>query len=298
MKILLLQIAGLGQRLNEQLGAFPLPHYWGPRASIRSSRWISAAVESVMLWEHPDFIFAYIPHLDYVLQRYGPDGRQARKGCREVDRLISALVKRARSERYEPVVFGDYPFEPATGVVYPNRFLAESGFLKTRTVKGMLYPNFHMSSAFCVADHQVAHLHVWDGKEREAGRNGLASLEGVETVLGDAGKQIVGLDHPRSGDFILVAKPGYWFDYRWWTDKRQAPDYAAHVDIHNKPGYDPCELFPGWPPLSVSQNPARVKGTHGRLDADEKVFYASSADVPGDPQTLTDLAAGIKKMLQ
>src|SRR5262249_17939329 len=24
---------------------------------------------------------------------------------------------------------------------------------------------------------------------------------------------------------------------------RQAPDYARSVDIHRKPGYDPCELF-------------------------------------------------------
>jgi hypothetical protein len=26
-------------------------------------------------------------------------------------------------------------------------------------------------------------------------------------------------------------------------DDRQAPDYARTVDIHRKPGYDPCELF-------------------------------------------------------
>src|SRR5262249_19015782 len=29
----------------------------------------------------------------------------------------------------------------------------------------------------------------------------------------------------------------------FWLDDRSAPDYARTVDIHRKPGYDPCELF-------------------------------------------------------
>ncbi|MBQ0031997.1 MAG: hypothetical protein KBT68_04260, partial [bacterium] len=54
----------------------------------------------------------------------------------------------------------------------------------------------------------------------------------------------------------LLAKPGSWCGYEWWTDKREAPDFASHVDIHNKPGYDPKELF--------FFNKGVVKGTHGR----------------------------------
>ena len=34
-----------------------------------------------------------------------------------------------------------------------------------------------------------------------------------------------------------------WFAYGWWMDDAKAPDYARTVDIHRKPGYDPCELF-------------------------------------------------------
>ena len=37
---------------------------------------------------------------------------------------------------------------------------------------------------------------------------------------------------------------------------RPSPDFASHVDIHNKPGYDPKELF--------FFNNGVVKGTHGR----------------------------------
>ena len=53
----------------------------------------------------------------------------------------------------------------------------------------------------------------------------------------------LGLSHPRAGDLIALAEPDAWFAYPFWLDDRQAPDYARTVDIHRKPGYDPCELF-------------------------------------------------------
>jgi hypothetical protein len=34
-----------------------------------------------------------------------------------------------------------------------------------------------------------------------------------------------------------------WFAYPYWLDQGAAPDFARTVDIHRKPGYDPCELF-------------------------------------------------------
>ena len=73
----------LHARLHRELGVFPLQSYWGPLASIRSSRWIAAATESVMAHERPDLLYSYIPHLDYALQRYGPDSGAAQKACRQ-----------------------------------------------------------------------------------------------------------------------------------------------------------------------------------------------------------------------
>jgi hypothetical protein len=40
-----------------------------------------------------------------------------------------------------------------------------------------------------------------------------------------------------------VAGPDAWFTYYFWDDDSLAPDYARTIDIHRKPGYDPCELF-------------------------------------------------------
>jgi hypothetical protein len=53
----------------------------------------------------------------------------------------------------------------------------------------------------------------------------------------------VELNHPRSGEIVALSEPDAWFAYPFWLDDRQAPDYARTVDIHRKPGYDPCELF-------------------------------------------------------
>jgi hypothetical protein len=40
-----------------------------------------------------------------------------------------------------------------------------------------------------------------------------------------------------------MAAEDAWFAYPYWLDDRMAPDFARTVDIHRKPGYDPCELF-------------------------------------------------------
>ena len=42
---------------------------------------------------------------------------------------------------------------------------------------------------------------------------------------------------------MVLSEPDAWFAYPFWLDDAQAPDYARTVDIHRKPGYDPCELF-------------------------------------------------------
>ena len=71
--------------------------------------------------------------------------------------------------------------------------------------------------------------------------------------------------HPNSGELLIQAKQGSWCAYPWWTLPQEAPDYATHIDIHSKPGYDPCELFfERWAfPPKTCQDLTRIKGTHG-----------------------------------
>ena len=98
-----------------------------------------------------------------------------------------------------------------------------------------------------------------------------------------------------AGDLLLVASPGRWFAYPWWRDAREAPDYAGHVDIHNKPGYDPCELFFGRSPFRTCQDPARVRGTHGLTGPDCETAFVSTQ--PFACSTLPAFAAALRTWL-
>src|SRR5438105_4767496 len=68
-------------------------------------------------------------------------------------------------------------------------------------------------------------------------------MSGLDRIYQGRDRAAIGLDHERAGDIVALAKPNAWFAYPYWLEDRAAPDYARTVDIHRKPGYDPCELF-------------------------------------------------------
>ncbi len=82
-----------------------------------------------------------------------------------------------------------------------------------------------------------------DADDRVPVREHLLALTGVSRVLTGAERHEIGLDHPRAGELVVLSQPDAWFAYPYWLDDRLAPDFARTVDIHRKPGYDPCELF-------------------------------------------------------
>lgn len=247
--------------------SFQLMHYWGPLASgKKSSDWIIGAYEHVMKREQPGLLFGYLPHLDYDLQRYGPDHPRARRAAKSLRKALARFIAACQEHDYEYVIYGDYEINPVTrGALFPNRRLMDAGLFRTREIEGMLYPDFFHYEVFAMVDHEVAHVYVADPSKIEFVRNTFTGMPGVASVWTREEAAAVGLNHPRSGELILLAEPGAWFAYPWWTEKSQAPDYARHIDIHNKPGFDPCELFFGWPLPSVSQDTGKVRGTHGRI---------------------------------
>jgi predicted AlkP superfamily pyrophosphatase or phosphodiesterase len=255
---------------------FRLWQYWGPLASARSSRWIADAACALLtapaLAPAPDLCFVYLPALDYDLQRHGP--RSAAAG-RALDSLLADLARilRAAAEAgADTLCFGDYAIvECPGGPCFPNRLLAREGWLATRAIRGRELLDAHESRAFAVADHEVAHVYLRDPADADRARRLLEAAEGVGRVLAGGDLAAAGIAHPNAGDLVLEAAPGRWFAYPWWTSRAAAPDFAAHVDIHNKPGYDPCELFAGWPPGAVSTDPRRVRGSHGRGGAGRDV---------------------------
>jgi predicted AlkP superfamily pyrophosphatase or phosphodiesterase len=237
--------AELRHELTAKLGPFPLFQFWGPATSIVSSRWIAEATKHVLATRAPTLTLVYLPHLDYDLQRYGPDESNPRVAASlaEIDAVVGDLVGEADKAGMQVVVLSEYGIVPVDVPVHINRALREAGFLAVREEDGGELLDPVASHAFAVADHQIAHLYVARAELVEPVRRLIESLAGVAEVLGDDGKAANGLDHPRSGELVAVAKPNAWFTYYYWLDDKRAPDFARTVEIHRKPGYDPVELF-------------------------------------------------------
>jgi predicted AlkP superfamily pyrophosphatase or phosphodiesterase len=231
----------LRDELTAALGTFPLFSFWGPGAGIASSEWICAAARRVLAAHRPDLTLVYLPHLDYDLQRHGPDAPQAAAAAAALDRALAPLLDAAGDATV--VVLSEYGITPVSRPVDINRALRADGLLRVYAQAGMEYLDPWTSRAFAVADHQVAHVYVRDPADVPAVAKLCAGVPGVAEVLDAAGKASHGLDHPRAGDLVLVADRDAWFTYYYWLDEARAPDFARLVEIHRKPGYDPAELF-------------------------------------------------------
>lgn len=282
----------LHDELTEKFGTFPLFHFWGPGAGIASSRWIADATRHIMRTRRPDLTLCYLPHLDYDLQRYGPDDPRSHRAAADLDAVIGPLLEDARQEGRTVVALSEYGITGVSRPVDINRALRRAGLLEVHTQDGMEYLDPMASRAFAVADHQLAHVYVRRPEDLGATREALAGLPGIEQLLDDEGKKDHGLDHPRSGELVAIAERDAWFTYYYWLDDARAPDFAQLVEIHRKPGYDPVELFmdPHDPYVRlkaakavarkklgmryrlavVPLDPSPIRGSHGRLPASDE----------------------------
>jgi len=257
----------LQKEYEEKYGTFPLHRYWGPIASIESTKWIVASTLDVIKNENRDMVWTYIPHLDYCLQKYGPDHPRNKKELEELNGELEILFQGAEKEGFEIVVVGDYGIEPVDKVIPLALALRQAGLYKMRTVKGREYPDFLGGKVIPVVDHQVAHIYC-RGVEPDVVAKELQSLKGCRVV--SRHDKEYGISHDRSGHLIAIADEGHWFSYKYWEDNKKMPDYADHIAIHHKPGYDPCELFfkhkipTSWPP-KITLDESKVKGSHGVL---------------------------------
>jgi predicted AlkP superfamily pyrophosphatase or phosphodiesterase len=278
---------GLYSELKDKFGPFPLFNFWGPQADIRSTRWIAEAARYVYDTRRPTLTLVYLPHLDYNLQRLGPEHPRIREDLREVDEVCGELIARVRRDGAKVVVLSEYGITQVSGAVHINRALRDAGLLRVREEIGHEKLDAGASSAFAVADHQIAHIYVRRPEDIAQVKQLLERLPGVEAVLDAEGKRRAGLDHPRSGELVAVSRADRWFTYYYWLDDARAPEYARTVDIHRKPGYDPVELFVdpkiALPKLKVGWTLAKkmlgfrylmdvipldaslVKGSHGRI---------------------------------
>lgn len=307
----------LRDRLQTELGQFPLFSFWGPNTTIASSKWIADAAKKVEEWYNPTLNLIYIPHLDYNLQKYGIDFSKIAKDLREVDDLAKDLITFFENRGAEVLLLSEYGITSVSKPVHLNRIFREKGWIQVKNELGRETLDAGTSAVFAVADHQVAHIHVNDHSKLAEVKALLEKTPGIEKVLDAQGKKDYHIDHARSGDLVVIADADSWFTYYFWLDDAKAPDYARCVDIHRKPGYDPVELVldPAIkiPILKIGSKVLKkklgfrylmdvipldatlVKGAHGRFpesDLDKPLLIANSGILDAEriqPTSVFDL---------
>lgn len=236
--------------IKNDLGEFPFPAFWGPAAGVKGkfepdavSRWIAESAKWIEKKHQPSLSLVYLPHLDYNLQRLGPNHSNIQEDYARIDAIAGSLIDFFRERGVRVLILSEYGISPVSNPIHLNRLFRKQGWIAIKDELGLEMLDCGASKAFAVADHQVAHVYVNDPAILPRVREVLQSHPAVDQVLGAAEKRQFGLDHARAGDLVAVADARSWFTYYYWEDDAKAPDFARTVDIHRKPGYDPVELF-------------------------------------------------------
>ncbi len=300
--------ADLRDYLQEKLGQFPLFQFWGPGANIKSTRWIADASMLTDTRHNPTLTLIYLPHLDYCLQRSGPDISKISNELREIDQVVEGLVRFYENKHANIIILSEYGIGPVNNPIHLNRLFREHGLLQIRIERGLELLDAGASRAFVVADHQIAHVYLNDPSVTEKVKELLAGVPGIQLILDKKEQANYHIGHERSGDLVLMADAQSWFTYYFWLDDAKAPDYARVVDIHKKPGYDPVEMFmtsklraaykllrkkAGFRYVMdvIPLDAGLVKGSHGSLAASPDFYpiLISDADPGTDAIQATDV---------
>ncbi|MCC8409389.1 alkaline phosphatase family protein [Mucilaginibacter sp. UR6-1] len=275
--------AELRDVLQTKLGQFPLFQFWGPGANIKSTRWIADASMHTDDLHNPTLTLIYLPHLDYCLQKFGPDIAKIAPELKEIDDVVKDLVTFYEQKGAKIILLSEYGIAPVNNPIHLNRLLRQHDLLGIRVERGLELLDAGASKAFAVADHQIAHIYINDPSVTEKVKSLIKSVKGVELVLDREEQAKYHIDHDRAGDLVVMADKDSWFTYYFWLDDAVAPDYARVVDIHKKPGYDPVEMFmtskarAGYKLLRkkagfryvmdvIPLDATLIKGSHGRVN--------------------------------
>jgi len=295
-------------KLKADLGPFPFPAFWGPAAGIGSSEWIAASAKWVEEKHSPTLSLVYLPHLDYCLQKDGPAAPTIPTEVKAIDKVVTELINYYESRNVRVMLLSEYGISPVDKPIHLNRLFREKGWLSIKDELNRETLDTGGCKAFAVADHQVAHVYVNDSAILPEVRALLEATDGIDEIRKK--------NHPRAGDLIAIAKPDAWFSYYYWNDDAKAPDFARTIDIHRKPGYDPCELFLdpaiAFPKLKIAKfllkkklgirglldviplDPTLVKGSHGRdkvKDSEKPLLIGSLHKV----ETAQDIHSAIRE---
>jgi predicted AlkP superfamily pyrophosphatase or phosphodiesterase len=299
------------EEIKQRLGEFPFFGFWGPAAGMdtpqgkadATSRWIAESAKWTEEKYQPTLSLVYLPHLDYNLQRVGPNHPGIARDLAEIDAIVGDLIDFFQKRSVQVVLLSEYGISEVDQPIHLNRLFREKGWIAIKDELGLELLDCGASKVFAVADHQIAHVYLNDRSLENQVRALLEKQPGIERVLGAKEKADAQIDHERAGDLVVVSRERAWFTYYYWLDNALAPDFARCVDIHRKPGYDPVELFldPAIPLVKlkiirrllqkklgfrmlmdvIPLDATLVKGSHGRRPDDAKEYPVFIAERPG-----------------
>ncbi len=291
---------GLYEQLVAKLGHFPLHKYWGPMAGIESSKWILDGSLRALAQFKPELSLVYVPHLDYVGQRCGPESAEFAAEAKAIDALVAQFIRDLR-QAFRPaeliiVLVSEYEMVRVSHAALPNVALRDAGLLKVSDREGYELPDIGASKAFAMVDHQIAHVYAAEDAIGDAAAV-LAGLDGVAEVCRGERLRQLGVAHANAGEIVLLADPDAWFAYYWWKDPAKAPPFARTVDIHRKPGYDPVELFFDPATKSIPLDPGLIRGSHGLPAEGGRGCGVLAVTGDSGPQTGAPDAVGMAALL-
>ncbi|MDB4257825.1 alkaline phosphatase family protein [bacterium] len=233
------------EAIKADLGDFPFPSFWGPKAGIPSSDWLAKSARWIEEKEQPGLNLVYLPHLDYGLQKFGPGAPEMAAEYSAIDDVTCDLIDFLESQGVEVLVLSEYGISKVSKAVHLNRVFREKGWIQIKDELGLETLDCGGCQAFAVADHQVAHVYINDPAIEKEVRKVVLATDGVESIreADDLWGPGAAIGKERGGDFVAVSDADAWFTYYYWIDDAKAPDFARCIDIHRKPGYDPVELF-------------------------------------------------------
>ena len=217
----------------------------GPLAGIASSEWIAQSAEWIEERHRPDLSLVYLPHLDYNLQRLGPDDPRLAEDYRAIDRVAGRLLDFFAKRGVRPVILSEYGITVSAALN-----CAESGVSGARLDRGQGRDGTRVNGLRReqgVRNRRPsgrAHL-----RERpflaHAARTVVEGVDGVAQVL-DAQASGTRDSTTRGRATWLLFRPRMRGSRCYCGGRRN--HFARYVDIH-KYGYDPvnCSLIPRWP---------------------------------------------------
>ena len=102
--------------IKAELGEFPFPTFWGPAAGRHTpqgppdavSKWIAESAKWIDKRYEPTLSLVYLPHLDYNLQRLGPNHAEIPQDLRAIDAIAGDLISFFTARGIQVMVLSEY----------------------------------------------------------------------------------------------------------------------------------------------------------------------------------------------